>query len=182
MFNSIVANNTGTPIFSSGSSTTFLAGSLLVYGSGNIGIGTTGSGTTSSGSPISGSTTGTVYPRMTINSNGSVGLFNTFPNTHLNVHSEDLQNLKIKLFDLILGSSLKYKISGEFATEIFDLFQNCECYSITDGVCIYEKLRDILREKIPRFAECEFYDIMRSRMDYGLNTDLIKDLTIFEGI
>lgn len=176
MPNSIVTSNTGTPFFSSGSSTTFLAGSSLVYGSGNIGIGTINSGTMSSGT-----TTGTVYPRMTINTNGSVS-FNGSPNTRLNVHSEDLQNLKIKLFDLILESSLKYKISGEFATEIFDLFQNCECYNITDGVGIYEKLRDILREKIPRFAECEFYDIMESKMDYGLNTDLIKDLTIFERI
>jgi len=162
MSNSIVSSNTVTPIFSSGSSTLNLAGSSSLIFTGNVGI-------------------GTIAPsqKMTIYSNGSVGLSNSNPGIPLDVH--DTEPLRIKLFDLITDASLKYKISGEFAMNLYDLFQSCG--GNTEQVLKnFETLRDLLREKVPRSAEPEFYDIIENRIRkmWGLGSG--SEVVLFESI
>lgn len=141
-------------IFSSGTSTYDLAGSSSLTFTGNVGI-------------------GTIAPsqRMSIYSNGSVGLSMGNPNIPLHVHDGD--PLRIKLFDLIMDASSKYKISGEFAMQFYDLFQYCggDNEQILKN---FETLRDLLREKVPRSAESEFYDIIENRIRriWGLSHDV----------
>lgn len=142
-------------IFSSGTSTYDLAGSSSITFTGNVGIGTIGPS-----------------QRMSIYSNGSVGLSMGNPNIPLHVH-EYGEPLRMKLFDLIIDASSKYKISGEFAMQFYDLFQHCGGNN-EQILKNFETLRDLLSGKVPRSAEQEFYDIIEDRIRkiWGLSHDV----------
>ena len=156
------STSAASPIFSSGTSTYDLAGSSSLIFTGNIGIGTT---------PPS--------QRMTIYSNGSVGLSNGNPGIPLDVHNTD--PLRIKLFDLIVDTSLKYKISGEFAMELYDLFQYCGGNS-EQVLKNFETLRALLRGKVPRSEESEFYDIIENKIRKMWGLGYESEIIIFESI
>lgn len=142
----LIASNTqsASTIFSSGTSTYDLAGSSSLTFTGNVGIGTVGPS-----------------QRMSIYSNGHIGLSMGNPSMPLHVHDGD--PLRMKLFDLIIDASSKYKISGEFVMQFYDLFQYCGGNN-EQILKNFETLRDLLSGKVPRSAEQEFYDIIEDRI------------------
>jgi hypothetical protein len=152
MENLITSSSTLNPIpkFDSGTSTYSIAGSSSITfasSTGNVGIGTI--------MPSAG---------MTIHSNGHVSLGNINPTSKLHVHSPEMHGMKIRLFDLIVRSANDYNVSGEFASDLNDLFHECGG-SLLEIKSHFEKLRDMLiNAKIPRHSESPFYDILEEKI------------------
>jgi hypothetical protein len=142
---------------SSGTSIYSLAGSS----SGNVGI-------------------GTINPsqRLTIYSNGSVGMAGTsFNNQVLDI--DFLQELRHRFFDIVLEASPKF--DGESVAKIYDMIKACQGTSeiILD---IFVRFKDIMNEKeIGRNTEIALYDLFVKKI-YNSWVEIDLPINIFEKI
>jgi hypothetical protein len=142
---------------SSGTSIYSLAGSS----SGNVGI-------------------GTINPsqRLTIYSNGSVGMAGTsFNNQVLGI--DFLQELRHRFFDIVLEASPKF--DGESVAKIYDMIKACQGTSeiILD---IFVRFKDIMNEKeIGRNTEIALYDLFVKKI-YNSWIEIDLPINIFEKI
>jgi len=128
---------------SSGTSIYSLAGSS----SGNIGIGTI--------NPSS---------KMTIYSNGSVGMSGTSFSNQVFVGGI-FEELRPKFFDIVLNESSRF--DGESVAKIYDMLKAC---GGTTGVVldIFVRFKDILNEKrIGRNTEIALYDLFVKKIYYS---------------
>lgn len=163
IFNSVSTNSINGFKFSGASLTTTGTVSTGILGSGTI---LTGSGNVGIGSSTSGA-------RMTILSNGSVS-FNLTSSTLVIKKDKEMD-----LFNIVVQAAIDYKISGKFASDLYELLQICggNNESILKN---FESLRDLLRGKIPRDAEYKFYDLLETRIKE--NWTLSFDGDLFEKI
>jgi hypothetical protein len=128
---------------SSGTSIYSLAGSS----SGNIGIGTI--------NPSS---------KMTIYSNGSVGMSGTSFSNQIFVGGI-FEELRPKFFDIVLNESPKF--DGESVSKIYDMLKECQGTGeiILD---IFVRFKDIINEKgISRNTEIALYDLFVKKIYYS---------------
>jgi hypothetical protein len=142
---------------SSGTSIYSLAGSS----SGNVGI-------------------GTINPsnRMTIYSNGSVGMAGTAFHNQIFVGGI-IQELRPRFFDVVLEASPKF--DGESVSKIYDMLKECQGTSeiILD---IFVRFKDIINEKrISRNTEIALYDLFVKKI-YNSWVEIDSHINIFEKI
>lgn len=143
---------------SSGTSMYSLAGSS----SGNVGI-------------------GTINPsqKLTIYSNGSVGMAGT-ASRQLDIFDPIRQEVRCKFFDIIIDASPKF--DGKSAAKIYELLENCG--GSNDHILeTFVRFKDFFVErKVNKKLEIELYDLFVEQIRNTRGFDLRTEINIFERI